>query len=175
LTKNVTLRRSIQVALGGLFTALALAIPLGFRGVLQFTIPAVGYSATLASHVPVMLSILLGPLIAAFVGFGSTIGFLMTLGPVVGARAATHVLWGLLGALAMKKGMSFSKVLFILALPLHAITEGLVVIPFGIPLEGALINMVGGALHHIADSFISIAILRVVYPYLKGLIPQMTK
>ena len=47
--------------MGGVLAALALAIPLLFRGTLQFVIPAVGYSATLASHVPVMLSIVAGP------------------------------------------------------------------------------------------------------------------
>lgn len=164
--------KSVQTALGGLFIALSLAIPLGFRGVLQFTIPAVGYSATLASHVPVMLSMVLGPTFAGLVGFGSTIGFFITLGSVVGARAATHILWGVAGAYALKRGMSFSKVLFIIALPLHAIPEGLVVLPFGIPWEGALINAVGGALHHTADSLISLAILKVVHPYLKNLVSK---
>lgn len=65
--------------------------------------------------------------------------------------------------------MSFSKALFVIALPLHAIAEGLIVLPFGIPWEGALINAMGGALHHIADSLISLAILKVVHPYLKNL------
>jgi niacin transporter len=170
LTKKLINLSSIQIALGALFIALSLAIPLGFRGILQFTIPAVGYSATLASHVPVMLSMVLGPLIAGFVGLGSTIGFFVTLGPIVGARAATHILWGVIGAFALKKGISFSKVLFIIALPLHAIPEGLVVLPFGIPWQGALINAIGGAIHHIADSIISIAILKVIYPQLKSLI-----
>lgn len=50
-------------------------------------IPAVGYSATLASHVPVMLSIVAGPAVVALVGATSTIGFLATLGPVVAATA----------------------------------------------------------------------------------------
>jgi niacin transporter len=164
--------KSIRVALGGLFIALSLAIPLSFRGILQFTIPAVGYSATLASHVPVMLSMVLGPTFAGLVGFGSTLGFFVTLGPVVGARAATHILWGVAGAFALERGMPFSKVLFIIALPIHAIAEGLVVVPFGIPWEGALINTMGGALHHIADSIISLAILKVVHPYLKNLVAK---
>lgn len=72
----------------------------------------------------------------------------------------------------LRKGDAISKVLFIIALPIHAIAEGLVVVPFGIPWEGALINTVGGALHHIADFIISFAILKVVQPYLKNLVAK---
>lgn len=161
--------KSIQLALGGVFTALALAIPLFFRGVLQFVVPSVGYSATLASHVPVMLSIVAGPYVAALVGVGSTIGFLVTLGPVVAARAATHILFGVAAAVAVKKGMSYPKALFIVALPLHAVIEGLVVIPFGIPPIGSLINIVGGTVHHIVDSLISIAVLKAAHPVIRSL------
>jgi hypothetical protein len=50
--------KSVDVAVAAVFAALAIAIPLLFAGTLQITIPAVGYSATLASHVPVMLSAL---------------------------------------------------------------------------------------------------------------------
>jgi len=160
---------SIQLALSSVFTALALAIPLLFRGTLQFVIPEVGYSATLASHVPVMLSIIAGPSVAALVGLASTIGFLATLGPVVAARAATHILFGVAAAFAVKKGMSFPKALFLVALPLHSIPEGLVVIPFGIPLVGALINIVGGTVHHVADSIISIIVLRAARPVIRSL------
>lgn len=71
--------------------ALALAIPLAFRGTpLQINIPALGYSATLASHVPEMLSILARPIMAFAVGVASALGFLVTLSPVVGLRAFTH-------------------------------------------------------------------------------------
>jgi niacin transporter len=155
--------------LGGVLAALALAIPLLFRGTLQFVIPAVGYSATLASHVPVMLSIVAGPAVAALVGVASTIGFLATLGPVVAARASTHILFSVATALAVKKGMSFPKALFLVGLPLHAISEGLVVVPFGIPLEGALICIVGAAIHHTIDSTISIIILRAVRPLIRSI------
>jgi niacin transporter len=161
--------RSVEIALSGVFTALALAIPLFFRGTLQFVIPEIGYSATLASHVPVMLSIVVGPSVAAMVGFASTLGFLLTLGPVVAARAATHILFGVTAAMAVRRGLSYPKALFLVALPLHSIPEGLVVIPFGIPLWGALINIVGGTIHHIVDSIISIIILRSALPLIRNL------
>ena len=159
--------RSIDIAVAAVFTALALAIPLYFRGTLQIVIPSIGYSATLASHVPIMLSIVFGPLVTVMVGTASSLGFLATLGPVVGARAATHIVWGVAAAFAVKRGMSYPKALFLVALPIHAILEGLVVIPFGIPWEGALINIIGAAIHHTIDSIISILILKAALPLIK--------
>jgi hypothetical protein len=51
-----------EVAVGGLLTALALIIPFAFRGTpLQLFIPTLQYSATFASHVPSMLSMLASP------------------------------------------------------------------------------------------------------------------
>jgi len=158
--------RTVEVALAGVFAALALAIPFAFRGTLQFVVPNTGYTATLASHVPVMLSTVVGPFASAIVGFASMLGFFVTLGPVVAARAATHILWGVATAFAVKKGMSFPKALFLVALPLHAIPEGLVVIPFGIPYEAAVLNIVGTAVHHTVDSIISISVLRAARPLL---------
>jgi len=61
----------------------------------------------------------------AIIGVTSTIGFLRTLGPVVGDRAATPIIWGVAAVYAVKKGMSYPKALFLLALPLHAGLEGL--------------------------------------------------
>jgi niacin transporter len=161
--------RSIDVAMAALFSSLALVIPLFFKGTLQIVIPTIGYSATLGSHVPVMLSVIFGPLVASIVGAASTLGFLATLGPVVGARAATHIIWGVAAAFAVKKGMSFPKALFLVALPIHAILEGIVVIPFGIPWQGALINIVGTAIHHIIDSIISILVQKAALPLIRTL------
>ena len=161
--------RSIDIAVVAVFTSLSLAIPLFFRGTLQIVIPTIGYSATLASHVPIMLSIILGPLATSIVGIASTIGFTATLGPVVGARAATHIVWGVAAALAIKKGVSFPKALLIVALPIHAILEGLVVIPFGIPWQGALVNIAGTAIHHIIDATISVLVQKASLPLMRTL------
>ena len=160
---------SKDVAVAALFAALAIAIPLLFQGTLQISIPAIGYSATLASHVPIMLSILFGPLVTAIVGAASSIGFLGTLGPIVGARAATHIIWGVAAAYAVKKGMSYPKALFLVALPLHAGLEGLVVIPFGIPWQAALITVAGTAIQGAIDSVISIVIVKAASPLIKTL------
>ncbi|HHY80897.1 MAG TPA: ECF transporter S component, partial [Thermoanaerobacter sp.] len=63
-----------EITIGGLLAALSLIIPLAFGGVLGIVIPP--FSATLASHVPVMLAMLISPATAVFVGVVSAIGFL---------------------------------------------------------------------------------------------------
>jgi niacin transporter len=151
--------------------ALALVIPLAFRGTpLQLNIPALGYSATLASHVPEMLSILAGPFVAFGVGVASALGFLVTLSPVVGLRAFTHGIWGGLASYAYRRGWSFLKVMIIIALPIHALGEGAAVMVFGFPLQAQLVTIAGTAIHHIIDLVISMAILRIVQPLLAPII-----
>ena len=74
-----------------------------------------------------MLAIVIGPPVAALVGLASTIGFLATLGPVIAARAFTHVLWGVAASIYFFRGRSYVKALLLVALPIHAIGEGLIV------------------------------------------------
>jgi niacin transporter len=114
-----------------------------------------------------MLSTLFGPIVAAIVALASALGFFATLGPVVGARAATHLIWALAIAFAMKKGLSFPKALFLVGLPLHAALEGLVVLPFGIPWQGALINVAGTAIQHVIDSIIALAVYAAALPLIR--------
>ncbi len=152
--------RAKEVVLGGLLTALSLIIPLVFRGYLQVYVPP--FSATLCSHVPEMLAMLVSPAVAVLVGLGSTFGFLATLGSVVAARAFVHVLWGLLGALLVRHGWKLWSALLV-ALPVHALGEALVVLAFGYPLNVALIQVgLGTALHHVVDGGIALVVGSVV-------------
>ncbi|KXG77984.1 Niacin transporter NiaX [Fervidicola ferrireducens] len=149
-----------NLVLGALLTALALVIPIYFGGYLRIYIPP--FSATLASHVPVMLAFLVNPLVAVMVGLGSTIGFLVMLGPVIAARAFIHVIFGYVGAKLINKGYTFEKALLLTA-PLHAFGESLVVLPFGFTLYTALVLVgIGTLLHHFADSIISVILARTV-------------
>ena len=59
------------------------------------------------------------------VGVASALGFLVTLSPVVAMRAFTHGIWGALASLGYRKGWSFLKVMIVIALPIHALGEGL--------------------------------------------------
>jgi niacin transporter len=174
--------RTAEVALAGMLSALSIAIPLVFRGTpLQIYIPALQYSGTVASHVPSMLAIAVGPVAAVVVGLASTIGFAATLGPIVAARAFTHVIWGLAAAIYVSRGGSYVKGLLLVALPIHAVGEGIVVFALG-PLFGAiqvaaetagLLVFAGTLIHHLIDSVISIAVLRVVKPLLVPLLPHL--
>ena len=145
-----------EIAWGGLLTSLALIIPLSFGGVLGVVIPP--FSATLASHVPVMLSMTISPQVAFMVAAGSALGFLIKLGPVIGARAAMHIIFAVVGAIMIKRGYSFRRAL-LATLPVHALSEALIVLPFGFTLHKAgVVVGLGTALHHGADSIIALAL-----------------
>jgi niacin transporter len=171
MAKNSLKTKTVDLAFGAVMAALALMIPLAFRGTpLQINIPALGYSATLASHVPEMLSILAGPIMAFAVGVASALGFLVTLSPVVGLRAFTHGIWGALSSMGYRRGWSFLRVMIIIALPIHALGEGLAVMIFGFPLQAQIVVIVGTAIHHVIDLAISLVILRIVQPLLAPII-----
>jgi niacin transporter len=156
-----------EIAVGGLLTALALLIPFAFRGTpLQLFIPTLNYSATFASHVPSMLSMMVSPIAAAMVGLGSTIGFTITLNPVIGARAFTHAVWGVIGALMIRRGSPFWLALLV-AFPIHAVGEGLAVWWLGTGFQAGILVTAGTAVHHLIDSVISLAVFRLVLPVLK--------
>lgn len=143
----------------GLFIALAIIIPTVFKP-LQINIGP--FSMTPASHVPVFLSMLLSPACAVAVGAGSTLGFLISGMPLyVVARAAMHMIVGGVGALLLKKGVSFAKMAVITA-PIHGITEAIAVMFFpGFNFQAILITVcIGTILHHGLDSVISEALVK---------------
>ncbi len=148
-----------KLTISALLTALAIVIP--FIVLFKVIIPP--FSATLGSHVPMFISMLLGPKVAIMVGLGSALGFLLNLGPIVGLRALMHVFVGMAGALLIKKGSSFGKAVAITA-PLHGFLEMLVVVPFlGFNIYNILIiTGVGTMLHHFIDAIISYAIVGIL-------------
>ncbi|ADD01819.1 conserved hypothetical protein [Thermoanaerobacter italicus Ab9] len=154
-----------EITIGGLLAALALVIPLAFGGVLGIVIPP--FSATLASHVPVMLAMLISPATAVFVGVVSAIGFLIKLGPVIAARAAVHAVFGYVGAKMMQRRYSFPVALAV-TLPIHAVLEAIVVMPFGFDFYKAFVVVgVGTILHHTIDSVIALVVFYALNPILK--------
>lgn len=157
--------RTRELTVAGLLTAISLAIPLYFRGTLQIAIPAIGFSATLVSHVPTMLAMAVSPWAAVAAGLGSTIGFLVTLGPIVAARAFTHVIWGLVGALFVRAGGHLLWALAI-ALPIHAIGEGLVVWIATNTFQTGVLVTGTTVLHHLIDSTVTLAIFAAIRPLL---------
>ncbi|MCM8711337.1 ECF transporter S component [Clostridium sp. SYSU_GA19001] len=145
-----------------LLTAWAIIIPFVF-GFMSVTIGP--FTATLTAHVPMFLSMFLGPQAAVITGLGSALGFFITKGPIIGARALMHVFVGLIGAILLQKNVSFHKVAIFTAL-VHGILEALVVLGFvsvgaQVKYAGNLASFlvitvgVGTVLHHSADAAIS--------------------
>ncbi len=148
-----------KLTLTALLTALAIVIP--FAVFFKVIIPP--FTATLGSHVPMFISMLLGPEVAIMVGLGSALGFFLNLGPIVGARAFMHIFVGVAGALLIRKGMSYGKVVAITG-PLHGLLEVLIVMPF-IDLNVynlLVITGIGTVLHHFADGFIAYVLIGIL-------------
>lgn len=150
-----------QMVYAGLLIALAIIIPIQFI-FLRFNFGP--FTATLASHVPMMLAMLISPFVAVVVGIGSTMGFLMAgSDPVIVARAATHIVVGYVGAKIIMKNQSYIQAVTITA-PLHGLLEALVVIPFfGLNIYKLLVVVaVGTIIHHAVDSIIAYVTVKAV-------------
>ena len=150
-----------QMIYAALLTALAIIIPVQF-GFLKVYLPP--FSATLASHVPMFMAMLISPMVAIVVGVGSGIGFLFAGMPMpIVFRALTHVLVGYVGAKIIQKSRNYKKAAIITA-PIHGLAEAIVVIPFvGFDIYQLLVVMfICGMIHHFIDSVIAYAITKAV-------------
>lgn len=154
--QNNNLKKMVFTAL---FIAISIIIPVQF-GFLRIVIGP--FSATIASHVPMFFAMLLSPAAAVAVGIGSTIGFILSglPAPVI-ARASMHIIVGAVGALLIKREVSFTKVIAITA-PIHGILEAISVIPFvGLNVYKLLVVVcVGTILHHSVDGTISAILVK---------------
>lgn len=151
-----TQTRIREMLYGALLTGMAILIPIAFRGWLQVYLPP--FSATIGSHVPSLLAMAISPMAAVLVGIGSSLGFLMTLGPIVAARAAVHAVFGAVGAGLIRRGAPFWQALLI-TLPIHVLGEAVVVMPFGFNLYESLVVVgIGTGLHHIVDAAITLGL-----------------
>ncbi|MGI6685296.1 MAG: ECF transporter S component [Bacillota bacterium] len=150
-TKNLTII--------GLLTALSIVIP--FAVFFKVIIPP--FSATISSHVPMFVAMFFGPKAAIMVGLGSGLGFFLTLGPLVGARALMHIIVGMIGARMLKNGYSFGIVALVTA-PIHGLLEVMVIMPF-VDFNAYnlfIITGVGTMLHHGVDAFIAKVIVNIL-------------
>ena len=148
-----------KLTYSALLAAFSIVIPLYF-GFLKVYIPP--FSATITSHVPMFISMFLGPEVAVLVGLASAVGFFLTSPPFVGARAFTHVFVGLAGAYLYRKGMSFKKIVLVTSI-IHGLLESLVVLPFGFNIYNSFIVVgVGTIIHHLIDGSIASIVLEAV-------------
>jgi niacin transporter len=154
MQRNVT-----KMIYAALLTAISIIIPLYF-GFLKVVIGP--FTATIASHVPLFIAMVISPGVAIAVGVGSAIGFTITSPAFVAARAAMHTVVGGVGGYLINKGVPFKYVVLITA-PIHAILEALVVIPFGYNLSTALIVVgIGTFVHHFVDGTISFGLIKAL-------------
>ena len=160
-----------DLVVSALLIAIGILIPMIFTG-LPFRIVVGPYSATLMAHVPVIISMFISPWTAIFTTIGTTIGFFFTAPVIVAVRAASHIIFAVLGAFLVKKGMKLLPLCLITGV-VHAILEGIVVMIFftgglSTPTEGysiaalVIITIVGTFAHHVVDFIISYVVAKAL-------------
>ena len=93
-------KRIQEMTFAALLTAIAILIPSIMP--IKLIIPPASY--TLGSHVPIFLAMFISPWVAAFVILASSLGYFMAGYPIVIVfRAFSHIIFGFLGALYLKK------------------------------------------------------------------------
>ncbi|MBQ7792126.1 MAG: ECF transporter S component [Clostridia bacterium] len=155
-----------ELTLTALLTALAIVIPM----VMPVKVVMPPFTATLASHTPLILAMFLSPLAAVLTAIGSAIGFFFTFSPIVAARAATHVFFTLAGAYLIRKNRHPVTVV-IVTLLLHSLSD-MATVYIAAELMGmtALLNSnsmglvqlwlgLGTAVHHLVDFFIAYLVM----------------
>lgn len=167
------MNRSVKnLALAALLIAMGIVIPMYMP---KITIPPASY--TLASHVPVFISMFISPGIAVAVVLGTAWGFFLTTPLVIALRALSHLVFAVLGAnyLIKHKSLVYDDRKFLgfnigIAV-IHALFESIVVLLFyttsktPLPQGGIFRNVVlfiaiGGFIHSIIDFYIARAILK---------------
>ena len=156
-----------EITLTALLTALAIVIPL----VMPVKVVMPPFTATLASHTPLIIAMFVSPLAAAFAAIGSAIGFFFAMSPIVAVRAATHVIFTLAGAYMIRR-KSAPVLTVLITLVLHTITDmATVYLAADFFHMSALLNHnsmglvqtwigIGTSLHHLVDFFIAILVLK---------------
>ena len=106
------------------------------------------------------------PWTAVFTAVGTTIGFFFTAPLVVAVRAASHIVFAIMGAYMLKKGMNLT-VTGLATGVVHAVFEGMVFIFFavGASTSSSYSNLammwitIGGTFaHHIVDYVIAVIV-----------------
>jgi niacin transporter len=120
-----------RIALSGVLCAVGILIPMIFP---KIAFPPASF--TLASHVPIFIAMFISPGVAAAVCLGTTLGFVFSGLPLpIWLRAATHILFALIGAAWIKKDPSVitdvkkSAVFAVVTGVIHALCEVLVLVP----------------------------------------------
>ena len=120
-----------QLVLAGILCAIGLVVPMVMPKVILGPM-----SFTLGSHVAIFLAMFISPKVAVAVVLGTTVGFFMTTPLIIALRAASHIIFALVGAIIIKRHADIlAKPLACLGLNaglalIHGLSEVLVVAPF---------------------------------------------
>lgn len=172
-------KKSIHnLVLAGVLCAVGIVVPMFMPKVILGPM-----SFTLASHVAIFLAMFISPAVAAAVCVGTTIGFFITTPFIIALRAATHIIFALIGATILKKfpetiHKTIPSFLFNFGMAIiHAVAEVAVVTPLfltgseqfkpeqlanGFVVSVLLLVGVGTIIHSMLDYSISILIWKPV-------------
>ena len=163
MKKNFSTKDMVITAL---LIAFGIIIPTMFSGLRVYLPP---FSATLTAHVPVFVAMFISPMSAIFTSLGTTVGFIFAgLDPAVTARAFSHIIFAIIGALMIKKNSSIISVGAVTMI-LHALFEALVSLLFlstGWSVSNGnmfyiafYVTGIGTLIHHIIDYIIAIILI----------------
>lgn len=153
-----------NIVIAGILTAFALVIPM-FPFKLPLPAP---FSVTFAAHVPTLLAMFFSPWVAVCTVIGSALGFLFAMpDPIIAMRAASHIIFALVGAYMLKNKKN-PYLVFVICAILHGLGEAAVVYLIG-PLYGFaqstslsyLFGTVFGitVFHHAVDCVITVVLV----------------
>lgn len=166
------MKKSLNVkdmVITALLIAFGIIIPTAFSGLRVILPPA--FTATLTAHVPIFVAMFISPISAIFTAIGTALGFLLsgTVDLVVTVRAASHIVFAIVGAYMLQRGKSIVLCGVVTAV-LHALFEALVVFLFlsmgwTKGAESSVFEMafyvtgIGTIIHHIIDYIIAVALI----------------
>ena len=159
-----------NMVITALLIAFGIIIPTAF-GFLRITLPP-AFTATLTAHVPIFIAMFISPLSALLTAIGTALGFFFCgTPPVVAARAASHIVFALVGAFMISRKCSI-LLCGVITMLLHALFEALVAYAFlalgwtsaadTTAWVTAYTTGIGTLIHHALDYIIAIIVIKAL-------------
>ncbi len=159
-----------NMVITALLIAFGIIIPTAF-GFLRVILPP-AFTATLTAHVPIFVAMFISPASAIFTAIGTALGFLLAgLDMVVAIRAASHIIFAIVGAVMINKKTGIVSVGVVTAI-LHALCEALVVYIFlalgwttsadSFVKVAFYTTGIGTLVHHTVDYIIAIILIKAL-------------
>lgn len=168
----------ILLVLAGLLCAIGLLVPMFMPKLVLGPM-----SFTIASHVAIFLAMFITPALALAVCIGTTLGFFITTPFIIALRAASHIVFAIIGAFVIKKFPHViestvpAMILNIFLSFIHAVSEVAVVSPFFFAGEmfnseqltagfvSSVLILIGGGtfIHSIIDCIIALCVWKPLH------------